>query len=145
MPTTHVRRQIREAVATVVTGLTTTGAKVFQSRMVPQDDLPCLLVATNDEDLVRASVDDIFDRGLTVDITGCAKAAANVDDTLDAIALEVETAIAAAGNLGGLVKSRELEKIEVGFDDSLEQTVGKIRLQYRMPYFTTAGAPGVSL
>ena len=47
----HARQTIREAAATKVTGLTSTSTRVFQSRMVPQETLPCLLVATNDEEI----------------------------------------------------------------------------------------------
>jgi hypothetical protein len=48
----HVRQQVREALAIQLTGLTTTGAKVFQSRVYPLEssDLPCLLIATEEEE-----------------------------------------------------------------------------------------------
>ena len=48
----HVRQQIREQVATTVTGLTTTGSNVFQSRVYPLQDanLPALLVYSINED-----------------------------------------------------------------------------------------------
>jgi hypothetical protein len=47
----HVRQQIRERVATTLTGLTTTGSKVYQSRVYPlaANNLPGLLVFTNSE------------------------------------------------------------------------------------------------
>ena len=31
----HIRRQVREAIGTALTGLTTTGSRVFQSRAYP--------------------------------------------------------------------------------------------------------------
>jgi hypothetical protein len=57
MPT-HARQQIREAAATVVSGLTTTGTRVYQSRMRPVADAgtPCLLVMTSDESIDPATV-----------------------------------------------------------------------------------------
>ena len=47
----HYRQQIRERVATTLTGLTTTGSNVFQSRVYPieENKLPCLLIYTKDE------------------------------------------------------------------------------------------------
>ncbi len=47
----HVRQQIRERIATTITGLSTTGSNVFQSRVYPLDvdSLPALLVYTISE------------------------------------------------------------------------------------------------
>ncbi|MEY2654030.1 MAG: hypothetical protein RLZZ524_1058, partial [Pseudomonadota bacterium] len=44
----HLRQQIREAVAGAVTGLTTTGARVYQGRVYPLEDaqLPGLTVSS---------------------------------------------------------------------------------------------------
>ena len=48
----HLRQSIRERIATDVTGLSTTGSNVFQSRVYPVEDgsLPCLLVYTTSEE-----------------------------------------------------------------------------------------------
>ena len=133
----HARQQIREQVATLVTGLATTGSRVHQSRMRP-DTLPCLLVTTNDEEIVPGTVGDLRQRMLDLVITGYAKAGDTLDDTLDTIAAEVEVAIDS-----GYPKDRaELARIEVDFDDSLEKPVGSIALTYRITYFTAAGSPG---
>lgn len=141
----HARQSIREAVATAMTGLTTTGSRVFQSRMREQDSLPCLLVATNDE-TIESGIGDVQQRQLEVTVTGVAKAASNVDDTLDTIASEVEVAMQAAGTLGGLVDAPPaLARISTSFDDSLEQPVGEISLSFGCTYFTNAGAPGTTL
>ena len=44
----HKRQQIREAVGTRITSLTTTGSNVFQSRVYPLEtgNLPALIVYT---------------------------------------------------------------------------------------------------
>ncbi len=135
----HARQQIREQVATLVTGLATTGSRVHQSRMRP-DTLPCLLVTTNDEEIVPGTVGNLRQRMLDLVITGYAKAGDTLDDTLDTIAAEVEVALA-----NGYADRAELTRIEVDFDDSLEKPVGSIALTYRITYFTEAGAPGVKL
>ena len=47
----HVRQQIRSAIITQVTGLTTTGINVFEHRVYPlaEDDLPAIVVSTTSE------------------------------------------------------------------------------------------------
>lgn len=142
--TTHVRRQLREAAATALTGLTTTGTHVFQSRMRAQADaiLPCLLVETNDEVIAPSSIGATQERDLTLTVRGVAKATSNVDDTLDAIALEVESALAAAPSLGGLAAGMELRGIKVDFDHETDKPVGQISLEYRLTYFVSSGSPG---
>ena len=140
----HVRRQLREAAAALVTGLGTTGTRVFQSRMRPQSDtaLPCLLVATNDEAISPASIDDHYERSLTLSIKGIAKASASLDDTLDQIALEVETALAGDPDFGNLAAGLQLRGIQIDFDDTTDKPVGVITLDYAITYFTAAGSPG---
>lgn len=132
----HARQQIREQVATLVTGLATTGSRVHQSRMRP-DALPCLLVTTNDEEIEPGTVGNLRQRLLDLVITGYAKAGDTLDDALDTIAAEVEVALA-----NGYADRAELTRIEVDFDDSLEKPVGSIALTYRITYFTAAGSPG---
>ncbi len=141
----HARQAIREAVAAAVTGLASTGARVFQSRMHAQDALPCLLVTTNGEEVSREDLGDLEERELDVEVVGVAKAAADVDDDLDDIAAEVETAIGANNTLGGRVKRMHLTGIRIEFDDELEQPVGLVRITYRCTYYTNAGVPGTTL
>ena len=131
----HVRQQIRDQVAALLTGLITTGDRVFKSRMRPQDQLPCLLVITADEDVETGSSGSM-DRTLSVVVRGFAKGNAGLDDTLDQIALEVETVLSPTGF--------ELRKIETDFDDELEKPVGSITLTFQFLYFTQAGNPGAS-
>ncbi len=132
----HVRTQIRTAVVGLLTGLATTGARVHASRMRPAgaDAMPCLLVATSDEDVALSMLGPL-DRSLRIDVRGFAMGS-TCDDTLDQIALEVETALTPAGY--------QLRRIETDFDESLEKPVGEIRLTFEHLYFTPAGNPGVS-
>ena len=144
----HVRRQIREAAATALAGLATTGARVFQSRVYPlrDADLPCLLISTDDESIESDNVvsGGELTRNLTLTVRGVAKAAADLDDTLDGIAEQVEPVLNGA-TLGGKVRLCTLEKITVEMDDALEKPVGTISLQYRTTYFTTPANPGTAL
>ena len=132
----HARQTIREAAATLLTNLTTTGSRVFQSRMAPQESLPCLLITTNDEEITPGPISGMAERNLNLAVTGCAKSASNVDDTLDTIAAEVETAMA------GFSYRNELTRLEVDFDEAVEKPAGRIVLTFRITYLTAAGSPG---
>jgi len=134
----HARQTIREATAALVTGLASTGARVFQSRMVPQASLPCLLVTTNDEEIESGAFEKQLDRRLSIRVEGVDKAGATLDDRLDTIAAEVETAL-------GSDYRYELRSIAVDFDETLEKPVGRIALDFTYRYFTNAGAPGIIL
>ena len=136
----HVRAQLRAVAAARVTGLATTGSRVHQTRMPPQHagDLPCLLVFAGDETIISGAASGLQDRELQIVIRGMAMANANLDATLDQIALEVETAMAAVGNF-------TLSRVETDIDDSLEKPAGMISLTYQTLYFTQAGNPGISV
>jgi hypothetical protein len=145
----HVRQQIREAVATLLTGLTTSGARVYQSRIYPIDDskLPCLLINTDDEDVVPISVEvpSTQERHLTIRVRCVAKASANLDDTLDTMLAEVETVLGAAGVLSTLTKSVEMAGIRVEMDGVLEKPVGVASMEYQIAYYTASNAPQTAL
>ena len=74
----HLRRQIRERVATMLTGLSSTGSNVFQSHVYPLEtaDFPALCVYTQEEEievdeLVEADIDvDIEDEDKQLDVDG---------------------------------------------------------------------------
>ena len=139
---THARQQIREAVATALTGLTTTGTRVYQSRMTPKDTQPFLLIETGHEEIEQGP-QLCLQRALIVTVRGYAKAASNVDDALDTIAAEIEVAAQAAGTFGGkLPAGLVLQSIDVDFDDALERPVGVIEMQFKAGYFTQSGLPG---
>jgi hypothetical protein len=143
----HVRKQIREAAAAVVTGLATTGANVFQSRIYPLNDpdLPCLMVNTDDEDIVADTIGaQLLERTLHLKVRTVAKATANLDDTLDQMITEVETVL--NGNtLGGLAKTTVLQTIHIEMSDVLEKPVGIAELDYLVSYFTSGANPQTAL
>ena len=141
----HVRQQIREAVAVLVTGLVTTQARVFSSRIYPvsADDLPCLLIYSTSE---QSEVDGMGNarplyRTLIINVEALASANTDLDDTLDTISVEVETALAADRKLGGLAITSTLAQTEITLKADGESTVGSIRLSYEIEYRTTDKNP----
>lgn len=144
----HIRQQIRDAVKTALTGLSTTGANVFDSRVYELNDseLPALRIFTNGEDMQIDSIgfSRLIDRRLELVIEACVKQNGAFDDTLDTILKEVEVAIAANQGAGG-AKWIQLQKIEIELGGEGEKPVGLGRMTFQVPYLTALGAPDVAL
>lgn len=133
----HARQQIRDQIVTTVTGLATTGSNVFSTRVWPHEGgvLPSLNVRNGIEAIDNdASTLDIETRSLDIQIEARVKSTGSIDDELDDICAEVETAIMADDTLGGLVKWIELAQTE--FDDSREvdQPAGLAVMTWRCLY-----------
>ena len=141
----HVRQQLRERAATTLTGLTTTGSKVYQSRVYPLGaaNLPGLLIYTKSEDseIVTMSGARTLLRNLSLVIEGYVKAVSNYDDTVDTIAKEVETAMGNDVTLNGLAKNSYLESTEIEYDGEGEKPVAVVSLTYTVEYMTKENAP----
>lgn len=137
----HKRTSIRDRIIVVLTGLTTTGANVFQSKIEGLSDaqLPALKVYCKDEELI----DDTFSKGhsgimsMELMIECIVKENTNYDDTLDLILEEIQAAMTterASGTLPTLAIDfyysglQEVE-YEVGEKDRGNQTI-----VYRIEY-----------
>lgn len=142
----HVRRQIRDALVTRLTNLATTGTRVSKSRVFPLGDdlLPGLCIYSNQESSEDASVGlpRLQRRKLELFIEGYAKDANQVDDVLDQIAKEVESAIGAEPTLGGIMTELHLTETRLDMVDG-DKNVGCIRLTYEGSYRVKETAPDV--
>jgi hypothetical protein len=141
----HKRQQIREAVGTRITSLSTTGSNVFQSRVYPLEtgNLPALIVYTKNEsnELLEMGSQRTLQRNLSLVIEGYAKGTSNTDDTVDTIAKEVEVAMASDTTFGGLALDCFLETTEIEYNGEGEKPVGIITLTFSIKYTTTENAP----
>lgn len=101
--TTHVRKQVRDQVVGLVTGLSTTGSKVYQNRNYPLSvsELPCLIVRTGDEQVQYLTIHNaaMQQRVMQVIISVIAEAISGLDDAVDDICKQVETALAGTVSL----------------------------------------------
>tara|TARA_R100001460_G_scaffold24860_1_gene49978 strand:+ start:355 stop:801 length:447 start_codon:yes stop_codon:yes gene_type:complete len=145
----HVRQQIRERVGTVLTGLTTTASRVYESRVYPLQDseLPALLIYTKTEEsepLVMSS-DRVMERELSIAIECYAKANSNFDDTIDTICKEVEEAIAVDTTLNGLAKDIYIESTDIEFNADGESPVGYATLTFLTTYHVKETNPDVAV
>lgn len=146
----HVRQQVREAIATRLTGLTTTGSRVYVNNVDPlaSGELPALTIRAGSESIERGSVgqpNPYVRRSMTIWVTANAAATSGVADTLDTISKEVEVALVGtidALTLGGLAVDTILVAIDepkiVGDADRL---VGMVDMQFLVLVNAREGIP----
>lgn len=145
----HIRQQIRERIATNVTGLTTTGSRVYQSRVYPMAsaNMPGLLVYSTSEDseIDAMGATGVLNRLLNISIEGYVKTITEFDDKIDDICKEVETAMAGDQKINGLAKNSFLQSTEIEFSGDGDQPIGVVTLNYVVQYRTATNAPDAAL
>lgn len=148
----HVRTQCRDAAKTAVTGLTTTGASVFaarpKSRPVQENELPCLLVYTQEEESEQVSGQQgtrRMARAVQLVVHGYAQGTGDIDKTLDTIAKEVEVALAANPTLTGKCKDLYLTGTVKESDAEAKQPTWEIVLTFTCEYSTREDLPDAAL
>ena len=144
----HLRQQIRERIATLCTGLSTTGSNVFQSRLYPIEDssLPCLLIYTTSEDseVIEMATPRPMQRSLSVVIQGV-YSATQPDDNLDTIAKEVEVVMAGDKDINSLASSSYLQSTEIEVNAEGTKPIGVIRLTYIVDYRNVDNNPETAI
>lgn len=142
----HVRRQLRAAVTTAVTGLATTSTRVYGYRVQPVQPaaLPALSVRIVSEEAVAASMNayPLVERAVQVRVLGMAQSTGVPDDTLDLIAKEVETALAAPLTVAGKSVQLVYRGCEIEFADG-DRGIGTVELQYEALIFNRSNTPDV--
>lgn len=140
----HLHKQIRSAVVTRLTGLTTSGSRVYANRLQPLPDAmsPTLLVTLDEETATQATfhANPIYERELRLSVAAIYKATSALDDTLDLMSKEVETALAAGITVG----SRVLDVFYTGMsfdDEQSDKPVGIKRMSFSIQFTAAANAP----
>ena len=140
----HLRQQIRERVATTLTGLTTTGSNVFQSRVYPIENtkLPCLLIYTREEssEPLDMSPPRTIEKRLSLVVEGYVKANSNYDDTIDTITKEVEVAMYGDRLINNLAKDSFLVSTDISFNGEGDNPLGIVVMTFEIPYHHTEGS-----
>jgi hypothetical protein len=138
--TTHVRKQIRDNIATVLTGLATTGTRVYKTRVYPlaAGKLPGLCIYTQSETSENSTLTRprTKRRELDVVIEGYALKNSALDDELDKIAVEVEEALNIDVTRANKAKDTELISTEIDQAGEGETQAGIVRMTFRVVYFT---------
>ena len=136
----HVRQQIRNQIGTTLTnGVPLVSQRVYKSRVYPLTSakLPAITVLTGSETsglMVMGA--KTLDRTVSIFVDCYVSVNDTFDDDVDAIAVQVEEAIAADFNVGGLAKTAVLQSTEIDFSGDGESPVGVARLTYDVRYVT---------
>lgn len=146
----HVRRQIRETVAGLLAGLPLTGDNVFASRVYHLEpaNLPALLVYSESESSTPLGIGTPrqLDRLLQIRVEAYAQVTVDLDNALDAICLQVETALAnPVGPLVSLARTITLISTEIALEAVADQPCGRATMTFEVEYFTAENAPDAAL
>ena len=142
----HQRRRIRESVKGLLTGATSAGASVFTGRTVPLADIDqAILVFARDEQAQRGTMGRSgrqLDRVLQLHVEGrVALASTDPEDTLDAMAADIERAMAGNETLDGMARDSHLASTELDARASSDMREGIVRLTYVVEYSTPDNDP----
>lgn len=145
---THPRTRLRAAAVARLTGLTTTGPRVFVDREYTQQptELPCLHLSVS-ESAQMVGYPATYARQIQLRVRALARVTASMSDTLDRIALEVETALGLGLSVGATAPllhsgmSADDPDVDVGTD----QPVGEQILHFQYTMHTEGTAPGVPI
>ena len=144
---THVRTLIRMAVETRLTGLPTTAGNLERASPHPvaPGRLPALRVTTPAETSGTGAVSPValpvLDRTVTVAIAIFALAGDDIEDVLDGIVAEVETAIFSDDTWSGLAVGSTLTGTRLSVGEKAERRSGMAELTLDVFYRTAEGAP----
>ena len=140
----HKRQSIRERVASTLTGLTTTGSNVFQSRVYPIENtkLPCLLIYTREEtsEPLTTNPPRAIEKVLSLVVEGYVKANTNFDDTIDTICEEVEEALFTDRLINDLALDSFLVNTEISYNGEGDNPLGIVVMTFQITYHHTEGS-----
>lgn len=136
----HIRTRIRQKLAELLSGL---GMTVTSNRTTPLQpgELPCISIFAHGEEVQEVTNSRTQDRTADILVDVYIKGAADLDDQLDAKALQVEQAVAAGRKLGNLVDKVALVSTRLDETTVAEVRVGVARLHYRVSYRTPFAQP----
>ena len=134
----HQRKTIRDQVISYLTGLSTTGSNVFNSRVYPneQSKLPLLNVYTLSESSELDAIGNLL-RSVDLVVEGFASANSSIENTLDTISKEVEEALAVDSTLNGTCKNHFISSTEVTLANEGSLPIGVVRMVFTVQYRTT--------
>jgi len=140
----HKRQSIRERVASTLTGLTTTGSNVFQSRVYPIENtkLPCLLIYTREEtsEPLIMNPPRTIEKVLSLVVEGYVKANTNFDDTIDTICEEVEEALFTDRLINDLALDSFLVNTDISYNGEGDNPLGIVVMTFQITYHHTEGS-----
>ena len=136
----HVRQQIRERIVSVLTtNVTLVSSRVYGSRVYSfsEADLPAITVYAGSETSGLQTLGlKTSQRIVSIQVDAYVRATSDFDDDVDAIAVQIEEAIANDFTVNGLAKTAVLSSTEMNFSGEAEQPIGSARLTFDVRYDT---------
>jgi hypothetical protein len=143
----HARKAIRDNIVSVLTGLSTTGARVYQSRVYPLDKskLPGLCIYTKSEQSAVQTMgpNRTVQRVLSVSVEAYVRGVTGYDNSLDDICKEVEVALLADRTRAGLAKDTQITGFSADYSGEGEQPVATGVISVDVTYHTKEFTPGL--
>lgn len=144
----HVAAKLRQAVALQLAGLPTTGANVFLNRTqgtpLHEGEYPGIVVSGRGEQITEITLGgEVIQRDMRLSVTVMVKTNdGDVEDTLDQIRLEVETAL----NPRLSIDTTTVALLYTGLsdpetDESLDEAVMIAEMSYACTVFTSKDRP----
>ena len=136
----HVRKSIRDRIVSVLTSnVTLVRTRVYGTRVYPlnEAELPAITVYSGSEvsNRLNMGLNDL-NRSLSVEVDIYIRATGTFDDDVDAIAVQVEEAIAGDFTVNGLAKEAVLTGTDIQFSGDAEQPIGVAKLTFIVRYVT---------
>lgn len=145
--TDHVRKQLRDQIAVLVTGLVTYAVNVYKNRRYPVDssELPCLIVQTGDEEIELLTMDYPAQqlRREQLIITVIAETTTGLDDMLDEICKDIEVVLAGSVTVAKNFKLESTSGIEPNVVG--DKPVGVVDMRFVGEVYTLENAPFTAL
>lgn len=134
----HIRQLIRSNVISTLTGATSAGSNVFQTRYYPIESgkLPAIAVFTLSESTEYATISRPRRQIRTLDMAVeiFISATSSMDNTLDDLCVQVEELLQNDPTRGGNAHNTDIVAFNADFDGSGEKPVGVGRFTVRVTY-----------
>jgi hypothetical protein len=145
----HVADQLQDAVIAALTGLTTTGARVFDEFDLPlaRTDLPALNIRPVSDKVEAASLPAprLLVCRLELEVTALVRSNASTRATLNQIRKEVAIALAMPCPAVPMAKTIALSAVDYVLDGSGERPIGQAAMTYELTYYVAENTPDVAL
>jgi hypothetical protein len=141
----HVRQSIRDNIVSTLTGLATTQTRVFRSRLYPMDSgkLPGLCIYTKSESSEFATMGSnrTVSRTMRVAVEIYVSGLTNYDNSLDAIAAQIEIALMTDRTRAGLAKDTRIVGFDADYSGDGERPVATGTIEVEVLYHTKEATP----
>lgn len=132
----HQRAEIKAAIAAALAGRTSAADRIYPARYMPVPDsaLPAICVYTPEENVADDS--ELTYRRVAQVKVECLVEDFEDESDADALAVQVERALAADDKLGGLVRRLRLRRVQTGVDENANRDFIATILTYEAEYYT---------